>query len=278
MKDSVTQNELIVIPQNSASPFEAIRHTDGNGREYWTARELMEKLGYVKWQHFEEAMGRARISCEVAQGVVSDHFADAGKMIATGKGAKRNVVDYHLTRYACYLIAMNGDPRKTEIAEAQAYFVRKTREAELLASGPNHAISDRLAATYECLEPRIPDGYWSVITEIYREVCMAEVLGHLDGGAFPETSVGSMWAKYARFDLHIDVDHLPKYQHYDPRSKWKREFPALMYPLSLQRTFRRWFRDVYLPHDCPVYVAGRQKRLAYQQRKIAGMAAKKRLS
>ena len=114
----------------ASSPFDAIRRITPEGREYWSARDLMPLLGYEEWRKFDGAIDRARISASNAGYVVADHFVGAAKMIETGKGAQRRVDDRHLSRYACYLIALNGDPRKPEIAAAQTYFVIKTREAE----------------------------------------------------------------------------------------------------------------------------------------------------
>lgn len=111
----------------SQSPFDSIKHTDEQGREYWMARELMGLLGYPRWNEFKVAIERAIVSCEAQQGSneVSKHFS--GSILKSGGRPKE---DYKLSRFGAYLTAMNGDPRKPEIAQAQAYFVVKTREAE----------------------------------------------------------------------------------------------------------------------------------------------------
>lgn len=119
------------IESINESLFESIKHINEYGMEYWTARELMSVLEYKQWRRFSDAIERAKEACEASGNRVSDHFADAGKMIVLPKGAKRQVRDFRLSRYACYLISMNGDPRKESIALAQTYFAVKTRQQEL---------------------------------------------------------------------------------------------------------------------------------------------------
>lgn len=100
--------------------------------EYWLARELMSVLGYERWENFEKSIRRAKESCE-SQGIaIEDHFREVTKMVQIGSSAKRKIKDYMLTRYACYLIAMNGDTQKEEIAFAQSYFAVQTRKKELI--------------------------------------------------------------------------------------------------------------------------------------------------
>lgn len=112
--------------------FEAhAQQTDG-GIEFWLARDLQHLLGYTKWDNFLNVVSKAKTACEISEHAVSDHFADVGKMVDLGSGSQREVDDLMLTRYACYLIAQNGDPKKQEIAFAQTYFAVQTRKAELI--------------------------------------------------------------------------------------------------------------------------------------------------
>ena len=109
-----------------------VRIIEDENIEYWFARELMPLLGYERWENFDKAISRAVDSCQATGIEVSDHFREVTKMVQLGSGSKREVKDYILTRYACYLIAQNGDPKKEEIAFAQSYFAFQTRKQELI--------------------------------------------------------------------------------------------------------------------------------------------------
>lgn len=111
--------------------FEEIKHIDKNGYEYWNARELMPLLEYGKWENFHKVIKSAMIACENSNYNISDYFPEVRKMIKIAKGAQRQVMDYELSRYACYLIAQNGDSRKNVIALAQTYFAIQTRKQEI---------------------------------------------------------------------------------------------------------------------------------------------------
>jgi DNA-damage-inducible protein D len=137
------------LPAAGTISFERLKITNDHGAEYWSARDLQPCLGYTQWRRFEDAIKRAITSCEQSGNDPAYHFAGAGKMIAVGKGGQREVPDFHLSRFACYLIAQNGDPRKPEIALAQKYFAVQARRQEL---------SDQLAADQERLEMRRQTG------------------------------------------------------------------------------------------------------------------------
>ena len=124
------KHELIV--QLHAS-FEHLVHVEEEtGVEFWLARDLQRILGYDRWENFEKVIGKAVSACDVSGYVARDHFLEITKKVAIGSGAERPVSDYMLTRYACYLIAQNGDPSKDPIAFAQTYFAVQTRKQELI--------------------------------------------------------------------------------------------------------------------------------------------------
>ena len=111
--------------------FESIKHINEYGMEYWLARELMPLLEYNKWENFHKVIKKAMIACKASNNSVSDHFPEVRKMVSIGSGATRKKVDYELSRYACYLIVQNSDPKKESVALGQTYFAVQTRRQEL---------------------------------------------------------------------------------------------------------------------------------------------------
>lgn len=120
-----------IVHQLTAT-FEGHAQKTENGVEYWLARDLQQLLGYAEWRNFTAVLNKAKTACEVSGHQVSDHFVDVNKTIQMPKTAEKEVPDIILTRYACYLVAQNGDPKKQEIAFAQTYFAVQTRRAELI--------------------------------------------------------------------------------------------------------------------------------------------------
>ena len=131
--------------------FDAIQQTAPDSDvEFWFARDLQQMLGYTQWRNFLEVIEKAKKACENAGAMVQNHFADVSKMVEIGSGAERSVEDVVLTRYACYLIAQNGDPRKEPIAFAQTYFALQTRKQELIEE--RIRLHDRLQARKKLTE------------------------------------------------------------------------------------------------------------------------------
>ena len=122
-------------PQPQASPFDALRQVRPDGSEFWSSRDLADAMTYDQWRNFASAIARARVSLANQGYEVEDHIAGASKMVQIGSGSQRAVDDFHLTRFGAYLVVMNGDPRKPEVAAAQAYFAEDAREAEV---APTH--------------------------------------------------------------------------------------------------------------------------------------------
>jgi len=151
------------------SPFERIRHVDETG-EYWSARELASLLEYTQWRNFYGVVKKAMQACKASGNEVSDHFADISKMVELGSSAERRIDDFQISRYACYLVVMNGDPSKRLVALGQAYFAVQTRRAEVLAEISEKTVAeqrlilrDQLATEHGLLTELVTDA--GVITQ-----------------------------------------------------------------------------------------------------------------
>ena len=120
------------IIQSLTKDFESYANKTDNGIEFWFARDLQHLLGYTEWRNFAKVINKAKTACETSGHQITDHFVDVNKMVSIGSGAERSVEDIMLTRFACYLIAQNGDPQKEAIAFAQNYFAVQTRKAEFI--------------------------------------------------------------------------------------------------------------------------------------------------
>lgn len=152
------------LVQTLTTNFEAHAQQTESGIEFWLARDIQYLLGYTKWDNFLNVISKAKTACEVSGHQVANHFSDVGKMVDLGSGSQREVDDLMLTRYACYLIAQNGDPKKQEIAFAQTYFAVQTRKAELIEQRLLEPVRVEYARSVAG-----KDSFYTSITEDFKE-------------------------------------------------------------------------------------------------------------
>ena len=176
------------------SPFETIRKANENGSEYWSARDLYKLLGYSTWQKFHYAIEQAKIACENSQQAVSDHFNLQVNMIKAGKGAQRQIEDYQLTRYACYLIIQNADPSKPIVALGQTYFAAQTRRQE---------IADELAALPEDQKRLLRRSQMNIYNlQLAETAQQAGVIEPLDFAVFQDHGYMGLYGGLGAKDIH----------------------------------------------------------------------------
>ena len=165
---------------SGSSPFDSIKHFDESGNEYWSARELMPLLGYSTWQRFNDAIDRAKLSIQNTGGCIKSNITEAANLVKRAHGGGSSQLNYRLSRYACYLVAMNGDPRKPEIAAAQAYFVAKTRQAEVVIPQQSEEL-ERLKLINENLQLQIRrDELQSSMLTLHGTAVVLALKGHSD--------------------------------------------------------------------------------------------------
>ena len=178
-----------------ASPFEEIREEAEDGSEYWSARDLAKILGYARWDKFKNAIERAEEACQNSGQAVGDHFSHVGKMIDLGKGAKRNVDNVLLSRYACYLLIQNADPAKPIVALGQTYFAVQTRRQEL---------ADELIALPEDQLRLLRRSQMNIYnTQLAQAAQLAGVIEPLDFAIFTDHGYKGLYGGLGAKDIHV---------------------------------------------------------------------------
>ncbi len=268
------------------SPFDAIRHVDENSDgtefEYWSAREAMGPLGYTRWENMENVIRKAKSSCRNASYEVADHFRDVTKMIGTGKGAERPVTDVQMSRLGMYLLAMCGDPDKSEIAAAQRYFVIQTRRAEVLlppapastqSPAPEPVLRPWAERFRRTFMPHVCDlrlkhpGCFSVVSAVVTEIVFIEdeLVRHLittRGFDRPDISIGGRWSRYRAEDLLLPQT-IRSADLFLPDQQLTVE--VKVYEGSEWATFQTWFCETYLTEHLGYYLDHKKELKPYRR-------------
>jgi hypothetical protein len=245
------------------SPFDDIMHVEDDGTEWWSAREMVVPLGYSRWENVDSVIRRAKAACRNSGHDPSNHFREVTKMVDIGSGTVRSIADVQMTRFGCYLLAMNGDPNKPEIAAAQRYFTLMTRAAEKAIAVPAAIVqaprpwSERFRQT---VEPHIrfmymnhPDGFTVASTLVGQILCMEdELIRHmfeLKSSDRPDVSIGLCWANDRR------NRGLPDVQKFAPLRLPDQAMDVWLsvYDNIERGAFETWFGRVYLPEKLPNY-------------------------
>lgn len=270
----------------SRSPFDQIRHidvdSDGSDIEYWSAREAMEFLGYARWENLENVIRKAKAACRNTGHEVGDHFRDVTKMIDIGKGGRRMGTDIQMDRFGMYLLAMNGDPDKSEIAAAQRYFAIQTYRAEQALPQPQPqpatplqpADSPRLWAERfrRTFLPHVAElhqrhpGCFSVVSAVVSEIIFIEyeILRHLmTTRAFdrPDVSIGLRWAADRRARGLPDATRSTRLYLPDQRI----DVDVNVYDGGEWPMFAMWFRNRYLSEHLGYYLDHKKELRVYKQ-------------
>lgn len=242
------------------SPFDEIVHTEEDGTEWWSARELMPHLGYLAWRNLENVISKARSACRNSGHQVADHFADVGKNLSVGRPA----TDVQLTRFGCYLVAMNGDPDKPEVAAAQRYFALMTRAAEKGVTPPPVAVEAPRPWSERIRETTVPHiqyinvhhpGCFSVISTLATQLLFLEdeLIRHMlkpQPSDRPDVSIGIIWAGDRRKRGLPDSDRTAPLWLPDQN---RRVF-VRVYDNSERGDCETWFHREYLPSCLPDYL------------------------
>ena len=263
-----------VLVLGNTSPFDQIRQWQ-DGREYWSARDLQELMGYQNWREFSGVIDRAMAACSNVGQNPESNFGKAPKVTSKGRYGSYTVDDYHLTRYACYLVAMNGDPRKSAVAKAQAYFAHRTREAALaqLESKQQppvavHTFSQALFERHLCeLACPIPPGHFTIVSEVVtRQLPSLEIIlngSSLDFGAHLVQSIAQNFANYCENELKLPDGYRQPSKSPVKLADNRTVYPWL-YDLRYQTMFIWWLWNIYIPKKFPEYQRRRAQYVAKQ--------------